>query len=142
MANQTAGTWTEDRIATLTKMYAQGYSCRAIGAEMGLTRNAVIGKVGRLKLSPPVDKKPFIWMGREVGLPRPPRPPRLLGAKLAPSPIELFNIPLTEAGPFHCRWIEGDEPLVCGHEVYQRSFCQHHYFRCYDRPRKMSGIAA
>lgn len=128
-------TWTEDRIAVLTKMYADGFSCRAIAAEIGVTRSSVIGKVGRLKLPTPLDKKPIIWRGREVGV--------ATKEKLPPTPaLELLNIPLMEAGPFHCRWIEGDEPVVCGHPVHQRSYCHHHYFRCYDRPRKMWSAAA
>lgn len=45
-------TWTEDRVATLTKLWADGLSASQIAAELGgVTRNAVIGKVHRLGLS-------------------------------------------------------------------------------------------
>ncbi|MBD8556449.1 GcrA cell cycle regulator [Rhizobium sp. CFBP 8762] len=45
-------TWTEARIETLSRLWADGRSASEIAAEMGggLTRNAVIGKVHRLGL--------------------------------------------------------------------------------------------
>ncbi len=44
--------WTEDRVATLTKLWAEGLSASQIAKELGeVTRNAVIGKVHRLGLS-------------------------------------------------------------------------------------------
>ena len=44
--------WTEDRVATLTKMWGEGKSASQIAKELGgVTRNAVIGKVHRLGLS-------------------------------------------------------------------------------------------
>lgn len=131
-------TWTEGRVADLTKLYAEGFSCRVIGEQLGLGRNAVIGKVHRLKLPSPVERKPVVRMGREV------QQTWRRRDKVAPPPssIELLNIPLLDAEPFQCRWIEGDDGMVCGHEVYQRSFCHHHYARCYTPPRKTWGAAA
>lgn len=44
--------WTEDRVETLKKMWAEGQSASQIAKELGgVTRNAVIGKVHRLGLS-------------------------------------------------------------------------------------------
>lgn len=44
--------WTDDRVAILTKLWADGLSASQIAAELGgVTRNAVIGKVHRLGLS-------------------------------------------------------------------------------------------
>ncbi len=44
--------WTEDRVAVLTKLWAEGLSASQIAKELGgVTRNAVIGKVHRLGLS-------------------------------------------------------------------------------------------
>jgi GcrA cell cycle regulator len=43
--------WTEERVATLTKLWADGLSCSLIASQLGgVTRNAVIGKVTRLGL--------------------------------------------------------------------------------------------
>ena len=45
--------WTEDRVAILTKLWMEGLSAAQIAVKLGegVTRNAVIGKVHRLKLS-------------------------------------------------------------------------------------------
>lgn len=44
--------WTDDRVATLTKLWAEGLSASQIAKQLGgVTRNAVIGKVHRLGLS-------------------------------------------------------------------------------------------
>ncbi len=42
--------WTEPRIARLKDLQAQNYSGRRIAAEMGITRNAAMGKLARLGL--------------------------------------------------------------------------------------------
>src|SRR6202795_2685210 len=44
--------WTDERVETLKKLWAEGLSASQIAAELGnVTRNAVIGKVHRLGLS-------------------------------------------------------------------------------------------
>ena len=45
--------WTEERVELLKKLWMEGFSASQIAAELGdgVTRNAVIGKVHRLKLS-------------------------------------------------------------------------------------------
>ncbi len=45
--------WTEERVELLKKLWLEGFSASQIAAELGegVTRNAVIGKVHRLKLS-------------------------------------------------------------------------------------------
>ena len=47
------GIWSEDRVETLKKLWEQGLSASQIATQlgMGVTRNAVIGKVHRLGLS-------------------------------------------------------------------------------------------
>ena len=58
--------WTDERVETLKKMWAEGQSASQIAKELGgVTRNAVIGKVHRLGLSnragssaPAPEKKP------------------------------------------------------------------------------------
>lgn len=42
--------WTEALIADLVRLWDHGYSCAQIGAIIGVTRNAVIGKAHRLDL--------------------------------------------------------------------------------------------
>lgn len=43
-------TWTDERIALLRNHFEAGLSCREIAAQIGVTRNAVIGKLARLNL--------------------------------------------------------------------------------------------
>jgi GcrA cell cycle regulator len=49
---QTAMNWTDERVELLRKLWSEGLSASQIAAQLGsVTRNAVIGKVHRLKLS-------------------------------------------------------------------------------------------
>jgi GcrA cell cycle regulator len=51
-AKATTGGWTEDRIATLKRLWAEGWSASQIAVRLGgVTRNAVIGKAHRLRLA-------------------------------------------------------------------------------------------
>jgi GcrA cell cycle regulator len=45
------GTWNEERIAQLKRCFEAGLTSSQIAREIGVTRNAVIGKVSRLGLS-------------------------------------------------------------------------------------------
>lgn len=69
--------WTEDRVATLSKLWADGLSASQIAKQLGgVTRNAVIGKVHRLGLS-----------GRaKPSRPKPAKPATAAKPKLAPKP--------------------------------------------------------
>ncbi len=44
-------TWTDERIALLKSHFEAGLSCREIAADIGVSRNAVIGKLTRLNLT-------------------------------------------------------------------------------------------
>ena len=45
--------WTDERVELLKKLWADGLSASQIAAELGgITRNAVIGKVHRLRRAP------------------------------------------------------------------------------------------
>ena len=44
-------TWTAERVEQLKAHFAAGLSCREIAVEIGVTRNAVIGKLSRLGLT-------------------------------------------------------------------------------------------
>jgi GcrA cell cycle regulator len=47
----TSVTWTDERIALLKSHFHAGLSCREIAADIGVSRNAVIGKLTRLNLT-------------------------------------------------------------------------------------------
>jgi GcrA cell cycle regulator len=46
-------TWTTERVDALRQYFAAGLSCGQIAREIGLTRNAVIGKMNRMGLTRP-----------------------------------------------------------------------------------------
>jgi GcrA cell cycle regulator len=46
-------TWTPDRIDELKRLFEAEYTCSQIAREIGVTRNAVIGKLSRLGLARP-----------------------------------------------------------------------------------------
>ena len=45
--------WTAERVEIARDMHAKGHTCREIGAVVGTTRNAVIGKLHRLGIARP-----------------------------------------------------------------------------------------
>ena len=51
-ATTTSETWTTERVDQLRHFVTAGLTCSQIAAEIGVTRNAVIGKIHRLGLSP------------------------------------------------------------------------------------------
>jgi GcrA cell cycle regulator len=44
-------TWTAERVELLKSCFAAGLSCREIAVDIGVSRNAVIGKLSRLNLT-------------------------------------------------------------------------------------------
>jgi GcrA cell cycle regulator len=44
-------TWTTERVELLKSRFAAGLSCREIACDLGVSRNAVIGKLSRLNLT-------------------------------------------------------------------------------------------
>jgi GcrA cell cycle regulator len=48
----TTETWTPERVEQLRSSVVNGLTCSQIAAQIGVTRNAVIGKIHRLGLSP------------------------------------------------------------------------------------------
>ena len=75
------GTWTDERVELLKKLWTDGLSASQIAAELGnVTRNAVIGKVHRLGMSGRAkDAKPATSAAA--------RPRKVTRAPSAPAPI-------------------------------------------------------
>ena len=76
------GTWTDERVELLKKLWTDGLSASQIAAELGnVTRNAVIGKVHRLGLSGRAkDAKPVASTAAA-------RPRKATRAPSAPAPL-------------------------------------------------------
>jgi GcrA cell cycle regulator len=111
--------WTDERVATLKKLWLEGLSASQIAKQLGgVTRNAVIGKVHRLGLSGRA--APSQPSRTTFKAPRPPRPvslpaPRRVEAHApvsAPRPIMLDEAPGTATvltlQAHMCKWPIGD----------------------------------
>jgi GcrA cell cycle regulator len=49
-------TWTDERLELLKSLFAAGLTCREIACDVGVSRNAVIGKLSRLNLTREKDR--------------------------------------------------------------------------------------
>lgn len=159
-------TWTEERIAVLCKMHDEGCSFSAIGDALGISKNACIGKAGRLKLAARNDskkrpreqdaskKRPRERTTRPKAVSKPKL--RIVragygnGLRVASSittemPIftcvdaDSLNKPLIDLGTNDCKYIAGDPreaALYCGLPIFKRSYCAEHFGRCYVEPEK------
>ena len=140
--------WTDERVESLKKLWADGLSASQIAAELGgITRNAVIGKVHRLGLSgrakSPSSGVPRVRKPRSSGhMMRVPRSSMRGNTALAydyeaePEP-ELIEIPVEQRKTLlqltekTCRWPIGDpgagEFYFCGGEpANDTPYCSHH----------------
>ncbi|HTW27255.1 MAG TPA: GcrA family cell cycle regulator [Acetobacteraceae bacterium] len=64
--------WSEESIAQLRMLWAEGLSTAEIGRRMGVSKNAIVGKAHRLSLD--ARPSPIRRGGEGVRRPRPPRP--------------------------------------------------------------------
>jgi hypothetical protein len=137
--------WNEERVAILKRGRAENWPASRIAALLGCSRNAVLGKAGRLGL-PPVIHPGGRPVATEAGLrragaasaaqPGTTRRPRLALAsgqshvmRVQPARLlaELAHLAATEGEPpsrqiafadlkaGECRWISGDDGCCCGH---------------------------
>ncbi|MEM9600780.1 MAG: GcrA family cell cycle regulator [Pseudomonadota bacterium] len=158
--------WTEDRVATLSKLWAEGLSASQIAKQLGgVTRNAVIGKVHRLGLSgraKPSRPKPAKPKTTARATPKPkttrtaassarpaPKP------KEAPAALPVSTEPPLEAKPLKdgsyatiltltdrmCKWPIGDpssdEFRFCGRKTEpDEPYCKAHSMVAYQPSRR------
>ncbi|MEM7289598.1 MAG: GcrA family cell cycle regulator [Pseudomonadota bacterium] len=140
--------WTDERVATLTKLWADGLSASQIAAELGgVTRNAVIGKVHRLGLSgrakpasssakrPKRARNSYNAKPRNAGRSAvalrggaAAAPRTFIEDLVAPVSKKLDLVDLTEST---CKWPHGDpatdEFHFCGNKVKEGSpYCEYH----------------
>jgi GcrA cell cycle regulator len=104
LANQR--TWTAERIELLKSRFEAGRSCREIAGDIGVSRNAVIGKLSRLNLtSEKSSDAPRSARKRAARGPRPKTVPRLQYQMLK----ALYDEPCGEPQP------AADAPIHNGH---------------------------
>ena len=148
--------WTDERVETLKRMWAEGQSASQIAKELGgVTRNAVIGKVHRLGLSgraAPSQPARTVAATFRTTRPRPaaaapapaptqPSAPRRLEAvqpkpvePAAPVPAPIPDLPGTATvmtlGAHMCKWPIGDpssrEFSFCGRRSSEGVYCVEH----------------
>lgn len=96
-------TWTAERVDLLKSRFAAGLTCREIAGDIGVSRNAVIGKLSRLNLS------------REKGgdAPRPARKDAAKGRR--PGSVPRLQYQLLKALYAEPRPAVDDEPIPNGH---------------------------
>ena len=121
--------WTDDRVDLLKKLWGEGHTAAEIAKELGgVTRNAVIGKAHRLKLSgraSPIQQAPkkkasntntkqskpkVAASNTNVSTPAAKtnvEPPAIVDV-ISDADKNRKRIPLTELQPGQCRWPIGD----------------------------------
>lgn len=152
-------TWTTERISQLHKCVTAGLTCSQIAAEIGVTRNAVIGKIHRLGLSTGgrPGRRPGALAQRMSTVPSqaPRRQTRIArifraiaeaGPTVVPFPAEIevpaANAPrcsLIELASGRCRWPLGDPGKAdfgfCGCDAIAGfSYCAGHARLAYRLP--------
>jgi GcrA cell cycle regulator len=108
---QVEPTWTSERIAQLTALWEEGVTTAEIGRRIGVSKNAVIGKVHRIGLVPRVVKE------------------------LPPPRRNVFDF----TGPV-CMWPLGhptdDDFRFCGgRPSVGKPYCEHHAALAYIKPK-------
>lgn len=166
--------WTEQQIQALKKMWGNGYSASDIAKTLGggLTRNAVIGKAHRLKLSSRPSSMGESMPQKVVGgsiLPtmtkiskkrsmlRPLPPVQMPETVARPVSREAFKsieqikrtegIPVTKAGERHCRWPIGDprspDFRFCGGKCHEGlPYCVDHARVAYQTVSRKSRVSS
>jgi hypothetical protein len=148
--------WTDEAVETLKILWAQGNVTTAqISAVLGVSKNAVCGKVHRLKLKshsrfnqviPGVARS---RVARDVNKTQAARPPMTSPSPKVVTMSEVgtdhvnLNIPLVDLEAFQCHWVTIESSrttpaFYCGNPVKQngKDYCAHHHARVYCSPEE------
>ncbi len=103
--------WTDERVSLLKKLWGEGRTAAEIAKELGgVTRNAVIGKAHRLKLSNRVS--PIQQNTKKVPLAKTmeekPKAARLARPAIVEEEFKGKGVTMAELTPRMCRWPIGD----------------------------------
>lgn len=142
--------WTATRVEQLTELWKEGKSASECARVLGeCSRNAVIGKVHRLRLAGRTEpSRPARPVRTKAYRPRAQRNPR-------PSP-RVFGLPVSEAAGLAtiqtlsqggCHWPIGDphspDFTFCGRHRCRGAYCEDHALRAYlpTCPKDLTGLA-
>ncbi len=111
--------WTAEKIKQLKKLWLKGKSTIEIGKELGISKNAVVGKVHRLELA--ARPSPIKRSQKQA-----PAKPRATKKEIKPKNVTLMDLKLTS-----CRWPIGDPKdedfHFCGADtVTGKPYCAEH----------------
>ncbi len=155
----TTTTWTPERVEQLRSFVVSGLTCSKIAAEIGVTRNAVIGKIHRLGLSPersaaaaarscpqPVRRQRRLAQRHMLRLIRAEAPQVAAGASAETLSVDSAqHCSLLELAQGKCRWPLGDgvsntgaaDFVFCGNETAAGfSYCAGHARMAYRLPAR------
>lgn len=108
-----ASGWTDERVLELRRLWALGWSSSMIAGALGLTRNAVIGKVSRMNLS----AEGRVPRSRAAPKPKPKPAPKLVPIMPVPdvAPVSL-NVDIMALTSTTCKWPvnDGNPYRFCG----------------------------
>jgi GcrA cell cycle regulator len=145
--------WPDVAVETLIKLRAEGLSSSQIGAALGISRNAVIGKAARLGLPCAVSVTQYRPTSRRERRPQSlahgdrrltqvlskPRLPVEPLPVVEPAPDHVFlNVGLLDLNRDECRYSLSKEPpfLFCGQPTERGSYCGHCYRIVYAPTRR------
>ena len=132
--------WTDESVEKLRQLWAQGLTANEIAKKLGVTKNAIVGKVHRLCLT--ARPSPIKSKDAEEEIPQQPD----LIEKIEEKPVEevakprkteeLTNIKLADLDSHTCRWPIGDprddDFCFCGKKVRSgQTYCDEHSMQAY-----------
>jgi GcrA cell cycle regulator len=155
----TTATWNPERVEQLRNFLSAGLTCSQIAAEIGVTRNAVIGKIHRLGLGPgrpaaapgracpPRTRRPRLSSQRQMlRLISADAPRTANGATVDPASVDSAqHCSLLELAQGKCRWPVSDpgsnsgtaDFVFCGNEAVEGfSYCAGHARLAYRSPER------
>jgi GcrA cell cycle regulator len=120
-------TWTPEQDAEIVALWRKGLSGAAVGREVGRSKNAVVGRLWRIKAT----ERQVVRV--RVPKPKPaPKPKRVVlqFPVREYNPHKYRNVGLLDARADQCREIVGHDGLAifCGEIIVEgSSYCQHHH---------------
>lgn len=132
--------WTDESVEKLRQLWAQGLTANEIAKKLGVTKNAIVGKVHRLCLT----ARPSPIKNKDTAEELPQQPDLI--EKIEEKPVEevvkprkneeLTNIKLADLDSHTCRWPIGDprddDFCFCGKKVRSgQTYCDEHSMQAY-----------
>jgi hypothetical protein len=123
---------TEEKRAEILRLWNLGYSSSKISAEVGLSRNSVIGAVHRMRQAGVELTKKERVKSKKVAKPKEQKPEKKHD-KFYDNPVDILGLRMSS-----CRFIveEGtpEATKYCNQKSWKSSYCKDHYKICYYKP--------